>query len=116
MFLSVLSKGGDFTVDDAQRNVVTGEIELSRTKPRKYTDSASTQPGRARDWNLPGRASMQYHRLSWTDENARLIPCTCVQAASDTRLIVVLVSGSVDRNPGPLTTGAEWNSCGPSQV
>ncbi|KAH8616251.1 hypothetical protein ERJ75_000495800 [Trypanosoma vivax] len=58
---------------------------------------------------------MQLHRHSGVNEVVRILPCTCGRAALDARWILLLISGDVERNPGPQTRGGQWNSEGPSQ-
>ncbi|KAH8616292.1 hypothetical protein ERJ75_000494500 [Trypanosoma vivax] len=58
---------------------------------------------------------MQLHRHSGVSEVVRILPCTCGRAALDARWTLLLISGHVERNPGPQTRGGQWNSEGPSQ-
>ncbi|KAG8339568.1 hypothetical protein TRVL_09604 [Trypanosoma vivax] len=39
-----------------------------------------------------------------------MLPCTCARATLDARRLLLLISGAVERNPGPQKRGAEWNS------
>ncbi|KAG8340519.1 hypothetical protein TRVL_08657 [Trypanosoma vivax] len=57
---------------------------------------------------------MQHHRHSGVNEVARILPCTCGRAALDARRL--LISGDVERNPGPQVRGAQWNSGGLSRA
>ncbi|KAH8616238.1 hypothetical protein ERJ75_000499200 [Trypanosoma vivax] len=45
-----------------------------------------------------------------------MLPCTCGRATLDARRLLLLVSGKIDRNPGPPNLGAQWNSGGLSQA
>ncbi|KAH8619398.1 hypothetical protein ERJ75_000169000 [Trypanosoma vivax] len=56
------------------------------------------------------RRSMQHHRHSGENEVVRILPCACGRATSDARRLLLLISGDVERNPGPLIHGAQWNS------
>ncbi|KAH8608899.1 hypothetical protein ERJ75_001260900 [Trypanosoma vivax] len=58
---------------------------------------------------------MQHHRHSGVNEVVRILPCTRGRATLDARRLLLLIGGDVERNPGPLMRGAQWNSCGPSQ-
>ncbi|CCD15992.1 unnamed protein product, partial [Trypanosoma congolense IL3000] len=62
------------------------------------------------------RGSMQHHRHSGVNEVGRILPCTCGCATLDARRILLLVSGDVERNPGPMIRGAQWNDGGLSQA
>ncbi|CCD17397.1 unnamed protein product [Trypanosoma congolense IL3000] len=62
------------------------------------------------------RGSMQHHRHSGVNEVGRILPCTCGRATLDARRILLLVSGDIERNPGPMIRGAQWNAGGLSQV
>ncbi|KAH8616758.1 hypothetical protein ERJ75_000446600 [Trypanosoma vivax] len=62
------------------------------------------------------RGSMQHHRHSGVNEVVRMLPCTCGGAALDARRLLPLISGDVERNPGPQMRGAQWNSGGLSQA
>ncbi|KAH8609688.1 hypothetical protein ERJ75_001177200 [Trypanosoma vivax] len=53
---------------------------------------------------------MQHHRNSGVNEVLRLLACTCGGAALDVRRRLLLISGTVERNPGPQIRGAQWNS------
>ncbi|KAG8345759.1 hypothetical protein TRVL_03409 [Trypanosoma vivax] len=55
------------------------------------------------------RRSMQHHRHSAVNEVVRMLPCTCVAAALDARWLLLLISGDVERDPGPQIRGAHWN-------
>ncbi|KAH8616317.1 putative RNase H putative (RNA dependent DNA polymerase) [Trypanosoma vivax] len=59
---------------------------------------------------------MQHHRRSGVNEVVRILPCTCGRATLDARRLLLLISGDVERNPGPQIRGAQWNSEGPSQA
>ncbi|CCD19869.1 hypothetical protein, conserved (fragment), partial [Trypanosoma vivax Y486] len=59
---------------------------------------------------------MQHHRHSGVNEVVRILPCTRGRATLDARRLLLLVSGGVERNPGPLIRGAQWNSGGLSQA
>ncbi|CCD16992.1 unnamed protein product [Trypanosoma congolense IL3000] len=59
---------------------------------------------------------MQHHRHSGVNEVGRILPCTCGRATLDARRILLLVSGDVERNPGPMIRGAQWNAGGLSQA
>ncbi|KAH8619289.1 hypothetical protein ERJ75_000174500 [Trypanosoma vivax] len=58
---------------------------------------------------------MQHNRHSGVNE-VRILPCTCGRATLDARRLLLLISGDVERNPGPQIRGAQWNSVGPSQT
>ncbi|KAG8343543.1 hypothetical protein ERJ75_000892600 [Trypanosoma vivax] len=58
------------------------------------------------------RGSMQHHRRSGANEVLQLLPCTCGRAALDARRLLLLIIGGVERKPGPLIRGAQWNSGG----
>ncbi|CCD14270.1 unnamed protein product [Trypanosoma congolense IL3000] len=62
------------------------------------------------------RGSMQHHRHYAVNEVGRILPCTCGRATLDARRILLLVSGDIERNPGPMIRGAQWNAGGLSQV
>ncbi|KAH8618614.1 hypothetical protein ERJ75_000246000 [Trypanosoma vivax] len=53
---------------------------------------------------------MQHHRHSGENEVVRILPCTCGRATLDARRLLLLISGAVERNPGPQIRGAQWNS------
>ncbi|CCD20778.1 reverse transcriptase (RNA-dependent DNA polymerase), partial [Trypanosoma vivax Y486] len=59
---------------------------------------------------------MQHHRHSGVNEVVRILPCTCGRATLDARRLLLLISGDVERNPGPQIRGAQWNSGGLSQT
>ncbi|KAH8615161.1 hypothetical protein ERJ75_000612800 [Trypanosoma vivax] len=59
---------------------------------------------------------MQHHRHSGVNEVVRILPCTCGRATLDARRLLLLISGDVERNPGPQIRGAQWNSGGLSQA
>ncbi|CCD19996.1 hypothetical protein, conserved in T.vivax [Trypanosoma vivax Y486] len=59
---------------------------------------------------------MQQRRHSEVNEVLRILPCACGRAALDARRLLLLASGDVGRNPGPLTRGTQWNSGGLSQA
>ncbi|KAH8616631.1 hypothetical protein ERJ75_000456400 [Trypanosoma vivax] len=59
---------------------------------------------------------MQHHRHSGVNEVVRILPCTCGRATLDARRTLLLISGDVERNPGPLIRGAQWNSGGLSRA
>ncbi|KAH8607044.1 hypothetical protein ERJ75_001428700 [Trypanosoma vivax] len=46
----------------------------------------------------------------WVNEVARILPCTCGRATLDARRLLLLISGDVERNPGPPMRVAQWNS------
>ncbi|KAH8619313.1 hypothetical protein ERJ75_000172300 [Trypanosoma vivax] len=62
------------------------------------------------------RGSMQHNRHSGVNEVVRILPCTCGRATLDARRLLLLISGDVERNPGPQMRGAQWNSVGLSQA
>ncbi|KAH8616307.1 hypothetical protein ERJ75_000495000 [Trypanosoma vivax] len=62
------------------------------------------------------RGRMHNHRHSGVNEVVRILPCTCGRATLDARRLLLLISGDVERNPGPQIRGAQWNSEGPSQA
>ncbi|KAG8342010.1 hypothetical protein TRVL_07164 [Trypanosoma vivax] len=73
------------------------------------------------DWGVQGadgyeRRSMQHLPHSGVNEVVRMLPCTCGRATLDARRLTLLVSGEVERNPGPLIRGAQWNSGGLSRA
>ncbi|KAG8338931.1 hypothetical protein TRVL_10241 [Trypanosoma vivax] len=47
------------------------------------------------------RGSMQHNRHSGANGVLQILPCPCVHAASDARWLLLLISGDVERNPGP---------------
>ncbi|KAH8609704.1 hypothetical protein ERJ75_001176700 [Trypanosoma vivax] len=49
-------------------------------------------------------------RRSWVNEVLRLLACTFGRAALDVRRRLSLISGTVERSPGPQIRGAQWNS------
>ncbi|CCD18962.1 hypothetical protein ERJ75_001574300 [Trypanosoma vivax] len=53
---------------------------------------------------------MQHHQHSGANEVVRILPCTCARAALDARRLLLLISGGVERNPGPLIRGTQWNT------
>ncbi|KAH8620291.1 hypothetical protein ERJ75_000079400 [Trypanosoma vivax] len=53
---------------------------------------------------------MQHHRQSGVNEVVRILPRTCGRAALDARRLLLLISGGVERKPGPRIRGAQWNS------
>ncbi|KAG8342183.1 hypothetical protein TRVL_06986 [Trypanosoma vivax] len=53
---------------------------------------------------------MQHHRHPGINEVVRILPCTCARAALDARRLLLLISGDVERNPGPWMRGVQWNS------
>ncbi|KAG8343696.1 hypothetical protein TRVL_05469 [Trypanosoma vivax] len=59
---------------------------------------------------------MQHHRHSGVNEVLQLLPCTCGRATLDARRLLLLINGDVERNPGPLLRGAQWNSGGLSRA
>ncbi|KAG8341977.1 hypothetical protein TRVL_07190 [Trypanosoma vivax] len=59
---------------------------------------------------------MQHHRPSGANEVLRILPCACGRATLDARRPLLLISGEVERNPGPQIRGAQWNSGGLSQT
>ncbi|KAH8610448.1 hypothetical protein ERJ75_001101100 [Trypanosoma vivax] len=56
------------------------------------------------------RRSTQKHRHSGRNEIPRILPCTWGRATLDARRLLLLISGDVERNPGPQIRGAQWNS------
>ncbi|KAH8617433.1 hypothetical protein ERJ75_000373000 [Trypanosoma vivax] len=62
------------------------------------------------------RRSVQHHRRSGANEVVRILPCTSGRATLDARRLLLLISVDVERNPGPLMRGAQWNSGGLSQA
>ncbi|KAH8611157.1 hypothetical protein ERJ75_000939400 [Trypanosoma vivax] len=62
------------------------------------------------------RGSMQHHRHSGVNEVVRILPRTCGRATLDARRLLLLIDGDVERIPGPLMRGAQWNSGGLSQA
>ncbi|KAH8605703.1 hypothetical protein ERJ75_001605200 [Trypanosoma vivax] len=50
------------------------------------------------------------------NEVVRMLPCTCGRATLDARRLLLLISGDVERNPGPLIRGVQWNSGGLSRA
>ncbi|KAH8609813.1 hypothetical protein ERJ75_001161200 [Trypanosoma vivax] len=62
------------------------------------------------------KGSAQHHRRSVANEVVRILPCTCGRAALDARRLLPLISVDVERNPGPLMRGAQWNSGGLSRA
>ncbi|KAG8341384.1 hypothetical protein TRVL_07787 [Trypanosoma vivax] len=62
------------------------------------------------------RRSMQHHRHSAVNEVVRMLPCTRRRAMLDARRLLLLISGDVERNPGPQMRGAQWNSGSLSQA
>ncbi|CCD18828.1 putative Endonuclease reverse transcriptase [Trypanosoma vivax] len=62
------------------------------------------------------RGSARRHRPSGVNKVVRILPCTCGCAALDARRVLLLISGDVERNPGPQMRGAQWSSGGLSQV
>ncbi|KAH8606405.1 putative Endonuclease reverse transcriptase [Trypanosoma vivax] len=59
---------------------------------------------------------MQYHGRLGANEIVRMHPCTRGRAVLDARRLPLLISGDVERNPGPQMRGAQWNSWDPSQA
>ncbi|KAH8617231.1 hypothetical protein ERJ75_000394300 [Trypanosoma vivax] len=59
---------------------------------------------------------MQHHRHSGVNEVVRILPCTVGRATLGARYLTLLISGEVERNPGPQIRGAQWNSGGLSQA
>ncbi|KAH8619821.1 hypothetical protein ERJ75_000126900 [Trypanosoma vivax] len=55
---------------------------------------------------------MQHHRHSGVNEVVRILPCTCERATLAALRLLLLISGDVERNPGPQIRGAQWNSGG----
>ncbi|KAH8610965.1 hypothetical protein ERJ75_001035900 [Trypanosoma vivax] len=58
---------------------------------------------------------MQHHRHSGVNQVVRTLPSARGSATLDARPLLLLVSGDVERNPGPQIRGAQWNSGGLSQ-
>eukprot|EP00796_Vickermania_ingenoplastis_P012730 gene12730-8679_t len=53
--------------------------------------------------------SSQNYRLSGISEASRKLPCKCNRALSRVCRLLLLMCGDVERNPGPLSKGAQWN-------
>ncbi|KAG8344845.1 hypothetical protein TRVL_04326 [Trypanosoma vivax] len=62
------------------------------------------------------RGSLQHHRHSRVNEFVRILPCARGRATLDARRLLVIISGDVERNPGPQIRGVQWNSGGLSQA
>ncbi|KAH8610712.1 hypothetical protein ERJ75_001074100 [Trypanosoma vivax] len=58
----------------------------------------------------------QHHRHSEVNEVLQILPCPCGRAVLDARRLLLLISGDVERNPGPQMRGAQWNSGDLSQA
>ncbi|KAH8616738.1 hypothetical protein ERJ75_000448000 [Trypanosoma vivax] len=56
------------------------------------------------------KGSMQHRRHSGVNEVVRMLPCACGRATLDARRLTLLVSGDVERDPGPQMRGAQWGS------
>ncbi|CCD16834.1 hypothetical protein, unlikely [Trypanosoma congolense IL3000] len=59
---------------------------------------------------------MQHHRHSGVNEVGRILPCMCGRATLDARRLLLLVSEDIERNPGPMICGAQWNAGGLSRA
>jgi len=59
--------------------------------------------------------STQQHRWSGVTHYTCLLSCTCKRAFPGVRRSLLLISGDVERNPGPVFIGAQWNAGGLSQ-
>ncbi|RNF00732.1 Tcoingi protein, partial [Trypanosoma conorhini] len=55
------------------------------------------------------RGSKQHHRRSGVNERGRRLSCTCKRALCSICRLLLLTSGDVEQNPGPLIRGAQWN-------
>ncbi|KAH8611337.1 hypothetical protein ERJ75_000934900 [Trypanosoma vivax] len=113
--MTFLTKSRFSPVDTARPTVVPGPGAPPGRKP-----SARTMPGptglggQEADGNQ--RGSMQHHRHSGVNEVVRILPRTCGRATLDARRLLLLIDGDVERIPGPLMRGAQWNSGGLSQA
>lgn len=61
------------------------------------------------------RESMQQHRHSGVKHCTGILFCTCRRALFNVRRLLLLLCGDVEKNPGPILCGAQWNAGGLSQ-